>query len=349
MKLMGIGLIVILLSAPIFPAIAKIHLTIDITSCAKHASHIIVATEGDALDGQLKILESWKGDLKAGETIVIPELEGLKNMASRKISCEFPICIESDTPRYVTGSRMILFLQGKTIADSGPRKWTGVVSEDVLATTIWIDEQQTFAFMDRYKEEKGFLTYFSENEARIKNVVSAVIGAGKFALLAPESEDYKIYSMLIREKYSYRHIKMIVILDQTVGDHIDHDATGRAKRNIWQSIPHLTQATFADFRDKNQKTYLLDRRFDIQTPYWVINREEQERVAQKRPEGQNPFNQEDTASIRFSKVGFNPEMNQALVYVSWFCGRRCGSGGHILLTRQNDTWTIEAEAPIFAI
>jgi hypothetical protein len=43
----------------------------------------------------------------------------------------------------------------------------------------------------------------------------------------------------------------------------------------------------------------------------------------------------------FSKIGFNDEMNQALVYMAHICGNECGVGNIYFLVQNGDTWEIE--------
>jgi len=63
--------------------------------------------EGDKIDGKLTVLESWRGDLRPGEFISIPELASFKSPSSREIKTGM-FDVKSDEPkRYVTGSQMI--------------------------------------------------------------------------------------------------------------------------------------------------------------------------------------------------------------------------------------------------
>lgn len=40
-------------------------------SCSWYATHIVVVSEGDKIDGNVEVLESWKGDLKKGDRMSI--------------------------------------------------------------------------------------------------------------------------------------------------------------------------------------------------------------------------------------------------------------------------------------
>ena len=47
--------------------------------------------------------------------------------------------------------------------------------------------------------------------------------------------------------------------------------------------------------------------------------------------------------VTLSRVGFNQNMGQALLYVEIHCGVLCGSGNYLLLVKKNKVWTIQEE------
>lgn len=46
-------------------------------------------------------------------------------------------------------------------------------------------------------------------------------------------------------------------------------------------------------------------------------------------------------SVRLSRVGFSPDGNHALVYMHHGCGGLCGSGGFLVLRKQDGLWRIQ--------
>src|SRR5215470_6273267 len=76
---------------------AGIRPSFNLDYCSWHATHIVVATEGDEIDVRLTVLESWEGDLSPGETIYITELASFKSEESRTVKSVFDR--ESDGPR----------------------------------------------------------------------------------------------------------------------------------------------------------------------------------------------------------------------------------------------------------
>ena len=49
------------------------------------ATDIVVVTEEKQIDGVVKVLESWKGDLKPGQVLTIPELAEFNAKSARMI------------------------------------------------------------------------------------------------------------------------------------------------------------------------------------------------------------------------------------------------------------------------
>ena len=43
----------------------------NLDESAWHATHIVVVSEGQKIDGELRVLESWHGDLRRGERLVL--------------------------------------------------------------------------------------------------------------------------------------------------------------------------------------------------------------------------------------------------------------------------------------
>ena len=120
------------------------------------ATHIVLATEGEAIDGRLTVMESWKGDLAQGAELILTELAGFADERSRQVSWRGKT---QDLPEpyvdLVTGSRMVLFLvksaqpqEGKA-ADKQASVWkpASYAGQDGLkVSVVWIENGETYAF-----------------------------------------------------------------------------------------------------------------------------------------------------------------------------------------------------------
>src|SRR5215208_5414545 len=99
MKIIQWSLIGITLFVMTLPTLAKGHITMDVKACAQHASQVVVVTEGNSIDGQLTVLESWKGNLKPGDKLSFPELQSFQAKSARLVKYDISIVVlEKDTP-----------------------------------------------------------------------------------------------------------------------------------------------------------------------------------------------------------------------------------------------------------
>jgi hypothetical protein len=143
--------------------------------CTWHATHIVIATEGDEIDGKLTVLESWKGDLQPGEVVSIPELAIFKPQSSREVKRGI---FGSEKPKkYVTGSRMILFLRKldrpvETLNEPvdkshGSDRWEPASRQGMNVSVLWIEGGQSFAFIQVMNPGDSILTYYDDSEREI--------------------------------------------------------------------------------------------------------------------------------------------------------------------------------------
>jgi hypothetical protein len=105
-------------------SLAGIQPSFYLETLTAQASDIVVVKENEKLDGKYTVIETWKGELKSGDTMTIPELAGFSSEESRAIH-RWPREARSNLLTHVTGSRMSLFLK-KTASD--PKKWEAASS-----------------------------------------------------------------------------------------------------------------------------------------------------------------------------------------------------------------------------
>jgi hypothetical protein len=126
-------------------AVAGIRPSFSLEYSAWDATDIVVATEGEKIDGHLTVLEVWKGPLRPDDKLSIPELSKLAPESERSIADELFAPKKAGMPRdHVTGARMVLFLKRSSDA---PGKWapTGWFN-DMLISIAWIEKSHVFAF-----------------------------------------------------------------------------------------------------------------------------------------------------------------------------------------------------------
>jgi len=115
------------------------------------ATHIVLATEGDRIDGRFEVIESWKGDLEPGARVRVPELAVFADEGSRRIGTA-----GDRAARHVTGARMVLFLVRPELPGDGarhgakpsawlPASYAGYGGFEV--SVAWIEDGTAYAFV----------------------------------------------------------------------------------------------------------------------------------------------------------------------------------------------------------
>jgi hypothetical protein len=147
---------------------AGIRPSFNLEACGWDASHIVVATEGEAIDGKVAVLESWKGDLLPGEIISVPELASFKARSAREINPGLPLLKSDSAPKkYITGSRMILFLKKKA---TGKVEWEPASSWGGMnVSVLWIEGDRAYAFIQMINPGPSLLTEFGKSEQEVRD------------------------------------------------------------------------------------------------------------------------------------------------------------------------------------
>jgi hypothetical protein len=143
---------------------------------AWEATHIVVVTQRDDLDVEVEILESWKGDLKTGDLISIPDLTRFVTEESREIKNRwFPA---KGWPAFVHGDRMILFLieikQEQPVGRARPSVWKPAGNE-MLISMAWVETGKAFGFVQHINPGPRELADLRTTELQMKDQVSQLL------------------------------------------------------------------------------------------------------------------------------------------------------------------------------
>lgn len=166
------------------PVSAGIRPSFVLETCAWNATDILVATEGKKIDGVFRVLETWKGDLNAGDTIKIPELALFLSESSRNVSDSW-YQREKSSPTTVTGERMVLFLKRAhpLVPDSSNDaqllsptiKWLSTSPYDGMdVSVVSIEQGQTFGFVQVINPGASLLIRLGLSEDEMKHRVQEI-------------------------------------------------------------------------------------------------------------------------------------------------------------------------------
>jgi len=173
--------------------------------CSWRATDIVVVTEGAQIDGNFTVIETWKGDLKPGETISVPELRQFKEQDARLIFSEPWSDTKEPQRRYVSGERMILFLRDARkpqdfaedddrqtgTSETSTSRWkpTNPMATEMKFSTAWIENGKVYCFIQIMNPGDSVLVSLgpeTELKSEVDCVVSTQIGLNT-ALAIPDA------------------------------------------------------------------------------------------------------------------------------------------------------------------
>lgn len=144
------------------PSRAEIRPSFSLEYSAWHATDIVGATEGDSIDGKLRILETWKGDLPVGAEISIPELARFAPADARRVADNI-FSPKNPGPQTVTGAKMVLFLtrttEPKTLWKAASR------GEEFSTAVVWMEDQLLYSFVQEINPGPSQLEYLRQSNS----------------------------------------------------------------------------------------------------------------------------------------------------------------------------------------
>ena len=168
-------------------------------------------------------------------------------------------------------------------------------------------------------------------------VVLAIVSAcgGNDAHRSRATEEAAVYSAVINEQlevsFSYLMGDPIIILNHTDYESIADDY-------LYDSASSLDKDTLENFKEANKESEPLDIPLSLNKPYEYVSLPDDNK-------GWTEFYEKYPKAISItslSKVGFNDDLDQALVYVAYYCGNECGLDSVYFLVRRGDLWKVES-------
>lgn len=173
-----------------------------------------------------------------------------------------------------------------------------------------------------------------------------------------DEESYAVYSALIENISVNQKSNLVVIESETTGceppfgssDKKGYEFIKEWENQALKKFTDLSDETLHNFQNKRNHCDLLKSDLNVSVKYILVNKKEidflidlsidpfWEKFDEKYPNS-NGFN-------KFSKIGFNREMTQALVYTRHSCGSLCGETSFVWLRKKNNTWIVEDNASI---
>ena len=164
-----------------------------------------------------------------------------------------------------------------------------------------------------------------------------------------EVEEYAVYSAIIQTRYiDTQEPALIVISDQTDLDYFEGELSEHLE-SIRQGLPDLTDEVCADFEAQNKQPQPLKSLFTISVKYVFISPQEIQTTFKKQDGWDIFYAKYPNAQgfMHLSGVGFNSQMDMALVYVDNMHYALAGEGHYVLLKKVNGQWTVQDQTMVW--
>ena len=163
---------------------------------------------------------------------------------------------------------------------------------------------------------------------------------------APAYEDWpdsEIYSSVINHGLD-PHTEIVVIAEKTSGSISELGPNNEVEKIT--GVLGIEKETYVSWGKRNREKVNFNSVLDLTVPYVLLSEEKQE-VIFDQPDVRtawlkfsNTYNGARNL-LRFSRVGYNYKITNALVYVEHLCGIECSSGRFIALKLIDDRWVVK--------
>jgi hypothetical protein len=143
-------------------------------------------------------------------------------------------------------------------------------------------------------------------------------------------------------------VSQIIIVDKT-----EYDESEIVEDMSWQQIgkflrkqvPSLRPATIENFREANRSQVPLQPQFSLPLPYQLVAEGTLDLIIHDIADWPQYYKHYPGAQgfLTLSRIGFSPDGEQAIFYVTNHCGGKCGSGSFVVAQKHGPKWGIVKE------
>ncbi|HEY6331136.1 MAG TPA: hypothetical protein VI756_17545 [Blastocatellia bacterium] len=163
----------------------------------------------------------------------------------------------------------------------------------------------------------------------------------------PDSAEYDVYAAVIARRIVNAGVKKIVIAKNTVKPGTFDRQIEESRETFMNNVSaDLSRETVEDYIDKGRGSRQIELRSMPGVEFVLLDQSIIATFFQRGPDGWTDLKAKYPGIggiFTFSRVGFNHEMNQALVYAGWSCGPLCGHGDFFFLEKHAGAWTIKKQ------
>ena len=163
-----------------------------------------------------------------------------------------------------------------------------------------------------------------------------------------QSDEYAVYSALIRESYLEDGVKMLVIQNRTLfyanPDYLKITTAEQRVQDMKRYCQSVDESALRDFESKHIQSSEMAPNFDLPVKYFLVNKDDfDESSDEKARLAIHDFYQrypDARGMIALSRVGFNQARDQAFLRVEFTFCPLCSHGGKVLLRKQSGKWKV---------
>ena len=158
----------------------------------------------------------------------------------------------------------------------------------------------------------------------------------------PDIEEYAVYNDLLEAEFKGDGIDQVLIIDHT---RVNSAKLIEQDLAAFQENTPLAPELIASFKERNQQPYPLKPDLDFGLEYHLLTQDEvDELYPLDEASGWELLGEKYPNSYGFvylSRVGFNADFSQSLVYMSSYHYDLPIKGGYYLMIKQDGSWVVE--------
>jgi hypothetical protein len=160
-------------------------------------------------------------------------------------------------------------------------------------------------------------------------------------------EEQAVFAFLLAKMYQH---KGYVIMANTATSATGVDNTAQTLDYVLQNMHDVAPATLDSFRALNVTAQILRPDMQLGGPYTLLSQTARNLIFSQNQSGWDIFYYrypQAPGLTTFSRVGFNANLDQALVYMGTQSNWTVGAGYYLLLKKVNGTWSIDQQVMIW--
>lgn len=164
------------------------------------------------------------------------------------------------------------------------------------------------------------------------------------------ANEYAVYSAAIEEFRKGHNGNSVVIYNRTEDVSGPESVTSGRMRRCEAFVPETEESVAASFGERNRQPLELTRSFTLKGDYVLASDADLKTIPDDRMrlEGLAAKYPDAFGVVGISRVGFNAEMNKAVVYISrGYCGLGCGEGACMVLVKEDCNWKVKDKGSVW--